>query len=44
MGLFILICINYFLVEYFFLMFEKNFLISAAPTPKEIANIIENNP
>ena len=25
-------------------MFEKSFLINAAPTPKRIANIIENKP
>ena len=32
------------LLKYFFLKFEKNLLINAAPIPKRTANIIENNP
>ena len=38
-----MICMFY-LIKYFFLKFEKNFLINAAPTPKIRANKIENKP
>ena len=32
------------ILKYFFFKLEKNLLINAAPTPKIIANIIENSP